>query len=126
MARFALLFLLLSSIACGSTAKPAGFCESDAECLGAGTRCNTEIKQCVCTVDEACKTGEFCNVGGVCQAKAGCSTTIECPENTFCDADTGKCLEGPTQQLHSLCGLASHCAYGTVCVAGTCEAGCFD
>jgi hypothetical protein len=112
--------------ACSSNSKPVGFCESNAECLLPGTRCDTEQKLCVCTTDEACKMGEFCNTAGVCQAKAGCGVSDECPSGTFCDPDSGKCLSGPPLQLHSACGLASHCAYGTVCVAGQCEAGCFD
>lgn len=80
----------------------------------------------MCVLDEACPEGEFCNAAGVCQVRAGCIRSSECAEGTFCDVVSGVCLSGSGGELHAACGIASHCPYGTICVAGTCEVGCFE
>lgn len=114
-------------VACTKDAKTDNSCESNLDCFAPGTRCDLEVRQCVCATDEACADGFFCNRAGLCQAIAGCLSNIDCPrEGTYCDAATGQCLPGPSLQLGSTCGLASHCPFGTICTDGSCVAGCFD
>lgn len=110
------------------TGSAENVCETDLDCLAPGTGCDLEAKQCVCRVDEACAEGSFCNKAGVCQALAGCGSNLDCASQrgTYCDLQSGNCLQGPELQLGSLCGLASHCPYGTLCVSGKCETGCAD
>lgn len=119
------ILLSLSGFACKSS-KPANSCTSNVECPLAGTRCNLETGQCVCSTDEACAEGQFCNSAGVCQTRAGCQINTDCGANSYCDIDSGKCLPGPALGLGSACGLADHCPYGTLCTEGTCQVGCFD
>ncbi|MEM7676349.1 MAG: hypothetical protein AAF449_10140, partial [Myxococcota bacterium] len=69
-------------------------CESDGDCVMAGTRCDTALMQCVCITDDACEDGFFCNRAGVCQEKAGCERNSDCPDDAFCDLVSGDCLEG--------------------------------
>lgn len=101
-------------------------CTADSDCTIPGTRCDDATGLCVCTTDEACEEGFFCNNAGVCQARSGCVVNADCAEGTFCDAATGKCLNGPPMGVGGACGLASHCPYGTICVTGSCAAGCYD
>lgn len=101
-------------------------CETNVDCVIPGTRCNLETKQCVCATSEACPEGSFCNTAGVCQVRTGCTVNADCGAGTFCDIETGNCLAEPSVQLGSACGIAAHCPYGTLCVAGTCQVGCFD
>jgi hypothetical protein len=101
-------------------------CASNVDCRAPGTRCDTTVHQCICATDEACPMGQFCNHAGVCQGIAGCTNNSDCTKpNTYCDAMSGTCLEGPALQVGSMCGLATHCPYGTVCMSGTCQDGCF-
>lgn len=112
---------------CTTTTQTGANCESDADCTAPGTRCNLERKECICTTNEACQEGSFCNGAGVCQLRAGCSTNDDCQaSNTYCDILSGKCLEGQGLTVGGTCGVASHCPYDSVCMGGTCQAGCFD
>lgn len=121
-----LLLLGLVPLSACKGARAANSCEANVDCAAPGTRCNLETKQCVCSTDEACKEGDFCNSAGVCQTRAGCTQNSDCGAGTYCDVDSGKCLQGPALSLGSACGLADHCPYNTLCTAGTCQAGCFD
>lgn len=93
--------------------RPAGFCESDAECPGA--RCNTAARQCELPVGEegcgdgaACGEGEEC-VAGQCvpPAPAGCTADGECRPGTYCAAD-GTCESGCRLEEGS-CGVGRVC-----------------
>lgn len=126
MRRLLWVMLAAATAACSSSGSTTGVCATDSECAAPGTRCDVAAKRCVCKTDEACDDQEFCNSQGVCQARAGCSVNAECAEGSFCDIQSGQCLTAPAQQLSSACGLASHCAFGAVCSAGKCTAGCFD
>ncbi len=121
--RRALWFALLLATAC--TEGDSGRCSADQDCP-AGARCDQETSQCICVTDDACPQGSFCNSSGVCQVSTGCSSNADCEDESFCDLDTGRCLDGPPLTATSLCGLASHCPSGTVCVDGACRGGCFD
>lgn len=122
-----ILTICLALTAACSKDNQANTCKSDLECIAPGTRCDEPIGRCVCATNEACAEDEFCNNAGVCQVRAGCTQNDDCTDdNTYCDLGTGKCLLGPAAQLSSQCGLASHCPYRSICIAGTCQAGCFD
>ncbi|MCA9554820.1 MAG: hypothetical protein KC933_32620 [Myxococcales bacterium] len=122
----AALFALAAS-GCSSNTPSTGLCTTDSECTLPGTRCDTGQGRCVCATDEACEADQFCNRAGVCQTLSGCTSNDDCrQEGTFCDRLSGQCLSGPSLQLGSLCGLASHCPYGSVCTDGKCSMGCFD
>jgi hypothetical protein len=113
---------------CSGDKKADNSCEENADCTAPGTRCDLASKQCVCASDEACDENFFCNLAGVCQALAGCVRNSDCErqQGTYCDIASGQCLQGPPEMLLSLCGLATHCPYGTTCRGGRCEASCFD
>lgn len=101
-------------------------CESDADCLLAGTRCDLTLQQCVCSTDDACAAGQFCNRAGVCQERAACSSNADCPDGAFCDLVSGGCIVGEPLTLENRCGLSTHCGLGSVCIDGQCAPGCFD
>ena len=113
--------------ACSSDKSTDNTCVEDLDCVAPGTRCDIEAQQCVCGTDEACADGEFCNLAGSCQKKSGCSRNSEClGDNEFCDLKSGRCLEGPKEQLDSACGLVSHCPLRTICDGSQCIVGCHD
>lgn len=127
MPRLLLLAVLCFSLLSCSKDAVNNTCQVNFDCKAPGTRCNEETLQCVCATDEACKEGEFCNLAGSCQELSGCRVNSECTlEGQFCDAESGRCLEGPPDQLSSKCGLASHCPLRTICAGRECIVGCHD
>lgn len=134
LVRAAMLVALASALGagCSKSGSADNACETDLDCTAPGTRCEATRRVCVCANDEACLEDEFCNGAGACQRRSGCTDNADCASqpNTYCDLSTGRCLSGPALQLSGACGLASHCPYGTICVAGgtgpSCEVGCFD
>ncbi len=125
--RFFFLALLFLGVSACKGEVYTNTCRSDSECSVPGTRCDLNKQECVCATDDACAEGQFCNRAGVCQAKGGCSSNFDCiADNTFCDIDSGRCLEGPALALGASCGLASHCPHGSICTDSLCVAGCFE
>jgi hypothetical protein len=123
---FALLFAGFA-ITCTTKNEPNS-CNNDGECNAPGTRCNLEIRQCICLTDEACAETEFCNLAGVCQEKPGCTRNLDCAsvEGSYCDLASGRCIPGPVFEVGSECGLGTHCPPGTICEGHVCEPACYD
>jgi hypothetical protein len=119
MARLvALLSLSFFAFACSDTSLKKK-CASDDNCEKNFT-CNVTSGVCQCKSDAACGDGEFCN-GVTCQARIGCSTNLDCPPRTYCDRNTGRCLD------EDRCNSDLHCSFGQICdtVSFQCVDGCY-
>jgi len=121
----AILALALS--ACSTPVDPNS-CTTDNDCKAPGTRCNIELKQCICSTDEACDESEYCNRAGVCQEKPGCTRNIDCAsvEDSYCDLLSGQCILGTNGEDDSGCGLDTHCKPGWTCQDKVCKPACYD
>ncbi|MCB9653824.1 MAG: hypothetical protein H6729_06810 [Deltaproteobacteria bacterium] len=119
-----LLFAALAG--CSQSHSDGVTCAEASDCVIQGTTCDTARGVCVCLADEACADGYFCNAAGVCQARAGCEYNGDCSDDSFCDGASGQCLASFSAAAEALCGVSTHCPFGTVCKSGRCEDGCFD
>jgi Cys-rich repeat protein len=92
-------------------------CQSSADCQDpAATVCDAESGECVgCTADDdPCSLGSYCDADQK-TCVPGCLSDMHCGGELLCDVDNNQCTG---------CIQDGDCPAGTLCNAGTCEAGC--
>lgn len=129
--------------ASGDCAKP-GECESDADCLGAGKRCDPRSKRCVsgcsenancpirdqnttCTEDSNCKNSKATCQAGTCKVQLHCCRGrcgVPCTSDSECEASES-CKEGCCQ-VEGECTNSRDCPSKQYCDqnTGVCTPGC--
>ncbi len=121
-------------------------CDRSEDCLE-DEFCNPETHRCELNC-RPCDQETGCQEGFECDWRRGdhgccvfhCSSDQDCEAGTYCDQDTGECLEGcraggcdpgqycdmDTRTCVEGCRADANCPHGQICDGGSCRGGCRD
>ena len=113
----------------GDTDEECTACQTDADCVDAGSCLQGTCTDGVCSTETGCEDGLYCTTGEACISGActagqprDCSgMSAECVEGV-CNEDSDSC-EGRPMQDGEDCDDGQYCTVDETCLAGACQGG---